>query len=35
MNVLSKRKAWEYIIWLLDVLKNDFSEVDESLFQGV
>jgi hypothetical protein len=27
--------AWELIICLLDVLKNDFGEVDEAMFQGV
>jgi hypothetical protein len=27
--------AREFIICLLDVLKNDLGEVDESLFQGV
>jgi hypothetical protein len=27
--------AWELIIWLLDVLENDFGEVDEAMFQDV
>jgi hypothetical protein len=25
---------WELIICLLEVLKNDFGEVDEAMFQG-
>jgi hypothetical protein len=29
------RMAWEIIISLLDVLKNEFVEVDEAMFQGV
>jgi hypothetical protein len=27
--------APELIIWLLDVLQNDFGNVDEAMFQGV
>jgi hypothetical protein len=27
--------SWEIIIWLLDVLKCDFVEVDEALFEGL
>jgi hypothetical protein len=33
-DVLSKRMALRTRIWLLDVLKIDFGEVDESTFQG-
>jgi hypothetical protein len=32
---LSSRIALELIIGLLDVLKNDFVEVDEAMFHGV
>jgi hypothetical protein len=27
--------SWEHIICILDVVKNDFCEVDEVMFQGV
>jgi hypothetical protein len=27
--------AWELIIFLLHLLKMDFAEVDEAMFQGV
>jgi hypothetical protein len=33
--VLSRRIALELKICLLDVLKNDFGEADEAMFQGV
>jgi hypothetical protein len=34
---LSRRimRPWEHIICILNVLKNDFGEVDEAKFQGV
>jgi hypothetical protein len=34
-DVLRNEWPWEIIICLLDVLKNDFGEVDEAMFQGV
>jgi hypothetical protein len=34
-DVLNMRIAWDLIIYLLNVLINDFGEVDEAMFEGV
>jgi hypothetical protein len=34
-DVLRTEWPWELIMWLLDVLKNDFGEGDEAIFQGL